>query len=40
LAQGVAVGRRFEAVSGWMRVAVGTEQEMEKFTTAFQKVVA
>lgn len=40
LSQGVAVGRRFEAVSGWMRVAVGTEQEMEKFTTAFQKVVA
>ena len=39
LAEGVAVGRRFEAVSGWMRVAIGTEQEMEKFKAAFQKVV-
>ena len=40
LAQGVAVGRRFEAVGGWMRVAIGTEKEMDKFMTVFQKVVA
>ena len=40
LAQGVAVGRRFEGVGGWMRVAIGTEKEMDKFMTAFQKVVA
>jgi len=39
LAEGVATGRRFEAVSGWMRITIGTEQEMEKFKTAFQKVV-
>ncbi len=39
LAQGVATGRRFEAVSSWLRITIGTEQEMEKFKTAFQKVV-
>jgi len=38
LAQGVAVGRRFEAVSQWMRVAIGTEPEMAKFRSAFQDV--
>lgn len=40
LAQGVAVGRRFDAVDDWMRVAIGTEAEMEKFKAAFNKVVA
>ncbi len=39
LAEGVAVGRRFAAVSGWMRVTMGTQQEMEKFKAAFKKVV-
>jgi histidinol-phosphate aminotransferase len=39
LAEGVAVGRRFPAVSGWMRVTMGTPQEMEKFKVAFKKVV-
>jgi histidinol-phosphate aminotransferase len=39
LAEGVAVGRRFEAVNGWMRVTIGAEPEMEKFKMAFQKVV-
>ncbi|MBZ5728708.1 MAG: aminotransferase class I/II-fold pyridoxal phosphate-dependent enzyme [Acidobacteriia bacterium] len=39
LAEGVAVGRRFDGVERWMRVAVGTEQEMEKFQAAFRKVV-
>jgi histidinol-phosphate aminotransferase len=39
LAAGVAVGRRFEVVDRWMRVAMGTEREMEKFKSAFMKVV-
>lgn len=39
LAEGVATGRRFEAMNDWLRVAVGTETEMEKFRTAFKKVV-
>jgi histidinol-phosphate aminotransferase len=39
LAEGVVVGRRFAAVSGWMRVTMGTQQEMEKFKVAFKKVV-
>jgi histidinol-phosphate/aromatic aminotransferase/cobyric acid decarboxylase-like protein len=39
LAEGVAVGRRFDSLDTWMRVAIGTEMEMEKFRTAFQKVV-
>lgn len=38
LAEGVVVGRRFAAVSGWMRVTMGTRQEMEKFKVAFKKV--
>jgi histidinol-phosphate aminotransferase len=40
LADGVAVGRRFAAVSNWMRVTMGTQQEMEKFKVAFKKVVS
>jgi histidinol-phosphate aminotransferase len=39
LAEGVAVGRRFAAVGNWMRVTMGTQQEMEKFKVAFKKVV-
>jgi histidinol-phosphate aminotransferase len=35
LANGVAVGRRFEAVNQWMRVAIGTEAEMSRFRAAF-----
>jgi len=40
LAEGVVVGRRFAAVSGWMRVTMGTQQEMEKFKVAFKKVLS
>ncbi len=40
LAEGVAVRRRFAAVSNWMRVTMGTQQEMEKFNVAFKKVVS
>jgi histidinol-phosphate aminotransferase len=39
LAQGVAVGRRFDSLDTWMRVAMGTEEEMAKFRAAFEKVV-
>ena len=39
LAAGVAVGRRFDSLDTWMRVAIGTDTEMEKFRTAFQRVV-
>ena len=39
LAEGVAVGRRFDGVDNWMRVAVGAPAEMEKFRVAFRKVV-
>ena len=40
LAEGVAVGRRFDSVDTWMRVAIGTDGEMGKFRAAFQKVVS
>jgi histidinol-phosphate aminotransferase len=40
LAEGVAVGRRFDSFDTWMRVAIGADTEMERFRTAFQKVVA
>ena len=39
LNEGVAVGRRFDSLDTWMRVAIGTETEMEKFRMTFQKVV-
>jgi histidinol-phosphate aminotransferase len=39
LPEGVAVGRRFDSLDTWMRVAIGTETEMEKFRAAFQKVI-
>jgi histidinol-phosphate aminotransferase len=39
LAEGVAVGRKFETVERWMRVAIGTENEMARFERAFEKVV-
>jgi histidinol-phosphate/aromatic aminotransferase/cobyric acid decarboxylase-like protein len=40
LAAGVAVGRRFDSLDTWMRVAIGTNAEMEKFRTAFEKVLS
>jgi histidinol-phosphate aminotransferase len=39
LEQGVAVGRRFDTLDNWMRVAIGTSEEMDKFRTAFEKVI-
>jgi histidinol-phosphate aminotransferase len=39
LAQGVAVGRRFDTLDNWMRVAIGTPAEMEKFRGAFERVL-
>lgn len=38
LTAGVAVGRRFEAVSNWMRVAIGTPAEMQRFQDALLSV--
>jgi histidinol-phosphate/aromatic aminotransferase/cobyric acid decarboxylase-like protein len=38
LSEGVAVGRRFDTLDTWMRVAVGTETEMERFRAALTKV--
>jgi histidinol-phosphate aminotransferase len=40
LAQGVAVGRRFDSLDTWMRVAMGTEEEMAKFRAAFEKLLS
>ncbi len=39
LAEGVAVGRKFDVVDRWVRVAMGTDREMEKFQRVFEKVV-
>jgi histidinol-phosphate aminotransferase len=39
LEQGVAVGRRFDTLDNWMRVAIGTPEEMDKFRAAFEKVI-
>src|SRR4051794_9758824 len=33
----LAVGRRFEVVNRWLRVAMGTEREMQKVKSAFEK---
>lgn len=35
LADGVATGRRFDSVEQWLRIAIGTEHEMEKFKRVF-----
>jgi histidinol-phosphate aminotransferase len=40
LAEGVAVGRKFDTVERWLRVAIGTESEMARFQRAFEKVAA
>lgn len=34
----VAVGRPFPPMLDWLRVSVGTEDEMDRFTTAFRKI--
>jgi histidinol-phosphate aminotransferase len=39
LERGVAVGRRFPALSKMMRVTIGTDQEMAKFREVFWEVM-
>lgn len=39
LAQGVAVGRRFDTLDSWMRTAIGTQTEMEKAQAALTRVL-
>ncbi|HEU4389924.1 MAG TPA: histidinol-phosphate transaminase, partial [Blastocatellia bacterium] len=34
----VLVGRKFPPMNNWLRVSVGTEQEMDRFTTAFKEI--
>lgn len=36
----VAVGRPFPPMLDWLRVSVGTEEEMDRFTAAFRKIFA
>lgn len=38
LAAGVAVGRRFEGMPEWLRVTIGTDDEMEKLKNVFSKI--
>ena len=38
LARGVAVGRRFDTLDTWMRVAIGAENEMVKFRAALESL--
>ena len=37
--QGVLVGRRFPPLNEWLRVSVGTEDEMNRFMKAFKEIV-
>ena len=39
-AQGVHVGRVFPALPEYLRVTIGTPQEMQSFLTAFRTVMA
>jgi histidinol-phosphate/aromatic aminotransferase/cobyric acid decarboxylase-like protein len=36
--KGVLVGRRFPPMTQHMRVSVGNEEEMARFTTAFKEI--
>jgi histidinol-phosphate aminotransferase len=36
--EGVLVGRRFSPMDTWLRVSVGTDDEMKRFMTAFKKI--
>jgi len=33
------VGRKFPSMSTWMRVSMGTPEEMQKFMAAFREIV-
>jgi histidinol-phosphate aminotransferase len=36
--EGVLVGRRFSPMDTWLRISVGTDDEMKRFVTAFKKI--
>jgi histidinol-phosphate aminotransferase len=36
--RGVLVGRRFPPLNDWLRVSVGTDEEMQRFTAAFKQI--
>jgi histidinol-phosphate aminotransferase len=38
LKKGVVVGRKFSPMNEWMRVSVGTEEEMNTFMKAFKEL--
>ena len=38
LDKGILVGRKFPSMDGWLRVSVGTEDEMSRFVTAFKEI--
>jgi histidinol-phosphate aminotransferase len=38
LDKGILVGRKFPSMDGWLRVSVGTEDEMNRFVTAFKEI--
>jgi histidinol-phosphate aminotransferase len=37
--KGVLVGRKFPPMDNWLRVSVGTDQEMKRFMTAFKEIM-
>ena len=39
LKQGILIGRKFPPMTEWLRVSVGTEDEMNKFMTAFKQIL-
>jgi histidinol-phosphate aminotransferase len=38
-AKGILVGRQFPSLGNWLRVSIGTRQEMEAFLVAFRAIV-
>src|SRR5262245_3556957 len=39
LKQGILIGRKFPPMNEWLRVSVGTEDEMNRFMQAFKEIV-
>jgi histidinol-phosphate aminotransferase len=37
--KGVLVGRKFPPMDNWMRVSVGTDEEMKKFVAVFKELM-
>ena len=37
--KGVLVGRKFPPMDNWLRVSVGTDEEMKKFVAAFKEIM-